>query len=198
MKRIPIIIISITLSILVFVIFTKATSSMTEKEALELGEEKYLEFLWMVDGVFNNNQEDDFIVNGKVLKSDSKKFTCTYKNKNDDICIGNNFIEEFKRIFSSNLSYDDVYGDGNDPWIKYENGKYVFSYINNCSTSRMSLEQNIKLDSISNNKLTFNVTSLNDTNKTKTKQFILIREDNDWKISKAYYHDICEMNYYIG
>ena len=62
----------------------------------------------------------------------------------------------------------------------------------------MSLEQNIKLDSISNNKLTFNVTSLNDTNKTKTKQFILIREDNDWKISKAYYHDICEMNYYIG
>ena len=200
MKKIPILVIcSIILAILLFVVFTKANPSLlTEKEALEIGEEKYLEFLWMVDGAFNNGRLDgEFVVNGKILDDNSKKFTCNYKNKNNNSCVGNNFEEEFNHLFSSNISYNNVYGDVSSTWVKYENEKYVFNYINTCSISRMKLEQTLILDSINKDTLIFNVKMLNDVNKVKTKLFVLVLEDDEWKISKAYYHDVCEIDYYV-
>ena len=50
-------IILILLGIIMFVIFTKADNIILSKEeALKIGEEKYLKFLWMVDGVFNTDE----------------------------------------------------------------------------------------------------------------------------------------------
>lgn len=201
MKKTLLLIVSlITISILLFVIFTKAENKLSEQDALTIGEERYLEFLWMVDGAFNSEKYDgDFVVNGRKLNDDSKKFTCIYKNKKDNSCIGNNFIDEFKKLFASNITYNKVYGDDSFyTWIKYDNKEYVFTNIDNCSTSRMSLEQKLMLESVSSNKLVFNVIDENmSQTKMRKKEFILVKEDNDWKISKAYYHDICEMDYYI-
>ena len=201
-KTIVLIIILIITSILLFVIFTRADDQkLTESEALEIGEEKYLEFLWMVDGAFNSERfVGEFNVNGKVLSDTNKKFTCTYKNKKDNSCIGNNFPMEFKRIFSSDISYNEVYGDGSfDTWFKYEKGKYIFTNMNNCSTNRMKLNQSISVQNIDKDKLTFNVSSNDVGNENSLiRMFVLIKENDDWKISRVYYHDVCEMDYYIG
>ena len=200
-KTLVLIVSSITIAILLFVVFTKADySTLTENEALTIGEEKYLEFLWMIDGAFNSEKvNSEFTVNGKMLDKDNKKFTCTYKNKKDNSCVGENFESEFKRLFASNITYNSVYGDGAFyTWIEHKNGKYIFNYINNCSISRMNLDQSIKLEDMNNKSLTFYVT-IKDANykKTKTRLFVLVNEDNEWKISRAYYRDICEMDYYI-
>ena len=188
---------SITITILLFVILTKADKpTITREEALKIGTEKYLEFLWMVDGAFNNERlNGEFIVNGKKL--DNNNFTCKYKNKKDNTCVANNFEEEFKRIFASNISHDDVYSDGTYSWIKHEKGKYVFNINHNCSTSRMNLEQEIKLGSMDSKRMNFNIITKKDNNRVINRLFVLIKESNDWKISKAYYHDLCEMGYYI-
>ena len=181
---------------LVFTMFTNA-NCLNESEALVIGVEKYLEFLWMVDGAFNDSKyNDEFVVNGKKLDSDNKKFTCTYKNRKNN-CIGNDFENEFKRVFASNITYSKVYGDGVlYTWFKYENGKYIFNYLNNCNTERMDINQIIKVSEITNNKIIYKVGSKEDNFK-KTKAFVLIKENDDWKVSKAYYRDICEMGYNI-
>lgn len=201
MKKTLILICSLlVISILLFVILTKAEDKISEKDALAIGEEKYLEFLWMVDGAFNSEKLDgDFVVNGKILSDANKIFTCTYKNKNDDNCVGNNFESEFKKLFADNITYNDVYSDDDFyTWIKYENGKYIFHNLDNCNVTRMNLEQTITLESISNDKLVFFVIHENKSQtKIRKKDFVLIKENDDWKVSKAYYHDICELDYYI-
>ena len=60
----------------------------------------------------------------------------------------------------------------------------------------MDTSQSIRVNEIYSDKLTFYVNENNNTEKNRT--FVLIKEDNNWKISKAYYRDICEMDYNIG
>ena len=189
----------ISMAILLFIIFTSANYiKLTKKEALNIGEEKYLEFLWMVDGAFNNEKlGGEFIVNER--KMHNSRFTCTYKNKKDDVCIGNNFEEAFSSLFASNVSYNEVYGDSTSiTWVKYEKGKYQFKNLNNCNTIRMSLNQQLTLQKISDDKLTFEATMFDVRNQNnKNHLFVLVKENGLWKISQAYYHDLCEMNYRI-
>ena len=200
MKRISTLVPSLVfLIILMFTVFAKADYILlSEDEALLIGEEKYLEFLWMIDGAFNNSKfNEEFVVNGKKLDNNKKKFVCNYKDKKSTSCISKNFEEEFARIFSSKISYDEVYGDGVIyTWYKYENGKYSFNMLNNCNISRMDTSQSIRVNEIYSDKLTFYVNENNNTEKNRT--FVLIKEDNNWKISEAYYRDICEMDYNIG
>lgn len=200
-KIVALIISSIFLAILMFVVFTSAgEKKLTENEALKIGEEKYLEFLWMVDGAFNNERLDgEFTVNGKKLSDDNKKFTCTYKNKNDNTCIGNHFEEAFSNLFASNITYYIVYSDANyNTWFKYDKGKYTFINLVNCNAVRMSLNQELKINKITSDELDFIVIMQEERNQgVKNKEFVLIKENDEWKISKAYYHDLCEMDYRI-
>ena len=185
------------LSIILFVVFTSAYhSSLTDSEALEIGEEKYLEFLWMVDGAFNSERFDgEFTVNGKTLDDSKKEFTCVYKRKNDESCIGNNFEKAFHNLFASNVTYNRVYSDGAIyTWFKYEKGNYIFTNSKSCSVKRMNLQQKIKLVKILDNELSFDVS---DDDSVISCEFILIKENGNWKVGKALYKDLCEMSYVI-
>ncbi len=198
MKKIGILVIGlITFAILLFVIFTKADIVMSNEEALSLGEEYYLKFLWMVDGAFNPDKED-FIVNGKTIKDEDKVFSCKL-NKKDNTCMGNNFEEEFNKTFANNINYDDVYSDGKIyTWYTYKDGKYIFNDLNNCSIDRMPINQEIKVNDITRDNLVFKVT-MKDASSIKEKNytFSLVLEKNGWRINKAYYRDICGLDYYI-
>ena len=132
MKKILFFIVNlIGLSIILYVIFTKADfDNFNSNELLEIGEEKYLEFLWMTDGVFNKEKSNvENKVNGKIISDDKKVFTCEYKN---NVCISSNFVDEFQNLFANNIKYDKVYGDGlTYTWVEYKNDKYYFEYPNN-------------------------------------------------------------------
>ena len=202
MKREGILILVVMyLSILFFMIFTKAgNSNLSYDEALKIGEEKYLKFLWMVDGAFNEERiGGEFIVNGKTLNKDKKIFTCKYSKKDNKTCVGNNFQEEFNNLFASNIKYDHVYSDKMTfYWYKYKDGKYYFTNPNNCNIKRMSLEQKITVQEILDNKVIYNIVYENDDyNRMNDLDFVLVNEENDWKISEAYYYDLCEMYYHI-
>lgn len=195
-KVISPIIFLIFLSILSFVTFTLASNNiLTKEEALKLGEEKYLKFLWMVDGAFNSEQyNEEYIVNDKSLGNNDKIFTCIYQNKNDKECISNNFTDEFNKLFSKNIKYDDVYSDGiMYSWYKLKDDKYVFNVLESCDVKRMNSKQRLSVIKINNNSITYEVSIDDDI-----KDFILIYEDDEWKISKAFYHDLCELRYNIG
>jgi hypothetical protein len=185
-----------------FIFFTYTNKSIiTIDEALKIGEEKYLKFLWIVDGAFNSGRLDnDFKVNNKSLDAEEKIFTCKYKDKKSKECTGNNFEEEFSKIFSSRIRYDDVYSDGiTYAWYKYENGKYIFNDIDNCSINRMGLDHQIKVIKIKSDRIIYEVSFKNENKETTiTRDFILVLEDNEWKIEKAYYYDLCELEYNIG
>ena len=200
MKKIVVpIIFLISLSIILFVVFINADVSITKEEALKMGEEKYLKFLWMVDGAFNNERmKGEFTVNGKKIKEEDKVFTCKYQ-KNKKECIGNNFEEEFNKLFSKKIRHDNVYGDGNIyVWYKYQDNKYIFNNLDNCSVNRMGLDHQIKVDKINSDEIIFEVSfNNNQINLINTKKFILVLENNEWKISKAFYYDLCGMKYYI-
>lgn len=191
----------IFISIIMFVVFTKANYPiLSDEEALKIGEEKYLEFLWIVDGAFNSERMDrEFTVNGQKFDKDKAGFTCIYQNKQDDTCVGNNFEEFFHNLFASKITYNQVYGDASgNMWLQYTKGKYLFTNINTCSINGMTLKQNIKIHSISNQELVFDVSYEEDANQNMERTFSLIMEDNKWKISKAYYEDLCEIKYHIG
>ena len=183
-----------------FVVFTNANKiTLTDDEILKIGEEKYLEFLWMVDGAFNSDKlKEDFVVNGKSLPKENRVFTCEYKKKSNE-CIGNNFEKEFNKLFASNIYYEDVYSDGiMYKWHIYEDGKHVFNVIDSCSVNRMGLDHKLSVNNVKDNEITYNVSfKNNNTDKEINKTFVLIFENNEWKVSKAYYYDLCEIKYYI-
>ena len=195
MKR-PIVpsLVLIFLGIILFVIFTNANNTITSEEALLIGEEKYLKFLWMVDGAFNSDRyKEDFVVNGKNLKD--KVFTCKYINSKE--CVGNNFESEFEKLFSKEINYQDVYSDkAIYSWITYDNGKYIFNNLTTCDINRMNVIQNIKVSKINNDKIVYEV-SFNEKERVNKREFVLMFEDNEWKISNAFYHDLCSMKYFI-
>ena len=189
MKKI-IIISLILLCIILLDIITR--DNITTIEATRIGEEKYLLFLWMVDGAFNNDRyNEEYIVNDKKLDNKNKIFTCKYIDKIE--CIGNNFESEFKKLFSRNINYDKVYSDNQIySWLSIKDNKYYFNNINTCNINRMSINQRLMVKSISEEKIVYEINIDN-----RIRDFILIYEDNDWKISNAFYHDLCGMKYFI-
>ena len=201
MKRMVIIIITIvSLLIITLAVYIKFDiNTMTYDEIVKLGEEKYLKFLWMVDGAFNDARlKEELLVNGKKLSEEDKVFTCEYENKTE--CVGNNFESEFKKLFKSSINYMKVYSDSKVySWLSIKNDKYIFNNLNTCNISRMGINHELKVKMIYYDKIIYEVSFSNRrTNQTTERNFILILEDNEWKIDTAYYHDLCDMNYTIS
>ena len=178
------ILIVLCMCVTLFTIFTKADNNYNEKEILSIGEEKYLKFLWIVDGAFNETRMDgEYTVNGKKLNDLDKIFKCNYPKKNKETCVGENFQEEFDKIFSNSIRYDDVYGDKlTYNWFKYENGKYYFTNPNNCRINRMNLGQKISIKEVNDDKIVYNITYESNYNHVNNSDFVLIKENNNWKI----------------
>ena len=200
-KKGGLLLIIVFISVIMFVIITKADQKiMSNDEALRIGEEKYLEFLWMVDGAFNSDRlKEDFIVNGKSLPKENKVFTCKYRKSKSVECIGNNFESEFRKLFSENVKYENVYSDGSIySWIYYKDGKYIFNNLNNCSINRMGINQHLRIVEIMDDKMIFEASFLNrENNQMNNRNFVLVLEDRKWKISSAFYYDLCGMWYTI-
>ncbi len=171
---------------------------------LEIGINKYLEFLWMVDGVFNKEKyhNEEFTVNGESLSNHT--FKCEF-NSDKSRCKGINFIDNYNKLFSKKVNINLVYGDGVAlRWYDKIDDDYYFNIQNTCDVSRMNSKQNIILKENSNNKLVFRVyfyetvkDGLFMGNHTFDKEFTLVKEDGEWKVSKAYYHNPCYMEYNI-
>ena len=181
--------------------FIKPYGTLSNDEALDLGVDKYLKFLWMIDGAFNNERlHEEFTVNGKKISKEDKIFTCKYKNTKSKECTANNFETEFKKLFSKNISYEKVYTDqAIYSWIYYKNGNYVFKNLDTCNVDRMGINHNIKVIEIKNNKIVYEVLFENrQSHLMNKKYFKLINEDNEWKISNAFYYDLCGMRYTIN
>lgn len=190
----------IVLSIISFFIFTDAKGlMMSNNEALRIGEEKYLEFLWMVDGAFNDSRyKESFIINGKETNY-NKDFTCTYSKGNNKTCFSDNFEESFKNLFVSSIKYDDVYSDGvSFAWYEKTSNGYKFTNMNTCNVKRMSKEQKVKVIGVKNDELSFEIEYEKNESYILHKLFVLKFEDGKWKVSNAYYHDLCHMDYEIG
>lgn len=204
----------------VFVIVVTLTFILSKREKeltvdnndntiLSLGEKKYLEFLWMVDGAFNDERynNESFKVNGKTLKN-KPAFTCKY-DESKTSCYSTNFEKSFKELFASNVDINRVYGDGLAIRLYEKRGdKYKFTNKNTCEAGRMDLNHKLEVDEKkenTDNEVTYKVTWEDDIpsgiykgKRTYRKEFVLTKEDGEWKISKAYYHDPCRMEYIIG
>ena len=201
MKKMLYLIVSlVSLSIILFIVFTNANNqSLNDDKIIEIGEEKYLEFLWMIDGAFHDESiNNKYIVNGKKLSDDKKIFTCTY-NKNNTSCEGSNFEDEFHKLFAPNISFNQVYGDGvTFNWYEYKNGKYYFYYPNNCNINNGTLEYYLEERNRSEDEIIYDVKYRNaNYSHDIIDEFKLIKDNNIWKISKAIYYDSCGMEYII-
>ncbi len=216
-NKVVYIIVAVLIAIVLFVIISidKSSSKYKNKsgnmqydkvsDPLTIGEEKYLEFLWIVDGAFNDSRFKEKIkVNGKELSDDNKKFTCTYE-KGSNTCLAANFEEAFANVFASNIKYDDVYSDGLAiKWYEKRGDNYYFKNTNSCNGERMSTEQTLEFVEQDSDKLVFKVTYIDNIaagiykgRRKVVKDFILVKEDSDWKVSTAHYHDPCYMDYNI-
>lgn len=194
----------IFLSCISYIIFVEAIPFLDYDEALLVGEEKYLEFLWLVDGAFDT-KEQPYIVNGKELKEENKTFKCIYKN-NKKSCIAKNFKETFDNLFSHTISYEKVYSDGvSFSRMNKKEDDYIFTVINTCNISEMPKIQTLEVINIERGKVEYRISfeeNMKSGNKSLTrnynKKFVLVYENKLWKISKAYYHDYCDLDYYIN
>ncbi len=107
MKKVIIPVIFVIVLSIVFLIYKNISLNNYRAKALDIGINKYLEFLWIVDGAFNKDNED-YLVNGISLSNDNKLFKCTYNNKKSNECLGDNFEEAFNNLFASNISNNNV------------------------------------------------------------------------------------------
>ncbi len=198
----------IILIVVILFLFRKISFSypnLTDKEALRIGEEKYMAFLWMVDGAFNDERyEYSYTINDKEI-SYNGSFSCEYL-KNKETCIGKNFEDNFKNLFASNITYDQVYGDLlTFSWYQKKDDSYYFTNMRNCNVERMNKKHYINLFQREENKLIYHTSFTDEISfvssdihtKKYEREFVLVLEDNEWKISKAFYHDLCVMNYNI-
>lgn len=199
MKRIfiPLLVI-VSLSVVSYV---KPNKALSNSEALALGTDKYLKFLWIIDGAFNNERfNEEFLVNNKKIKEEDKIFTCKRQNTKSKECIGHNFETEFEKLFSKNIGYEKVYTDSAIySWISYKDDKYVFKNLDNCSIDRMGINHNIEVIDIKRDKIIYRVSFENRRSHLINKRkFELVKENNEWKINEAFYYDLCGMRYAIN
>ena len=82
-KYLIILIVIIVIIGLVFIIKHQKTAKEEieladlKDDALSIGEQKYLEFLWLVDGAFNDAKYKETIaVNDITIQDENKKFSC--------------------------------------------------------------------------------------------------------------------------
>lgn len=204
MKRMVIFIgIVIFLAIISFIGFTSAILIIDDKEALLVGEDKYLQFLWMVDGAFNDVKYSNTLkVNGKELSQEKKIFKCIYKSKEKDYCFGENFEEAFSALFIHDIKYENVYSDGvSFTWYEKDNNRYKFKNTRACNDRRIAENHQMEVLRIEPRKITYLVKFADYKFLNKeielVKEFVLEYHDNDWKVSKAYYHDPCLLDYNI-
>ncbi len=179
--------------------------SLSDEEALSIGTEKYLDFLWMVDSAFNDSRYEGRIkVNNQEIDETKTLFSCKY-DKDKEWCKGENFEEAFRNVFASDITYNDVYGDGLAVyWYEKRGDGYFFQNSIGCNIKRMSLDQTLELTKKERNQLTFKVSYVDNITAgafegehQKIRDFVLIKEDGEWKVSKAYYHDLCFQDYPI-
>ena len=182
-------------AILSFIIIVHGTKdNLNNEEIIKLGEAKYLELLWMVKGAFEDKK---ITVNNRELEDSQKIFTCRLSEIEND-CIGSNFEEAFHHLFSKNISYEKVYGDGiSYSWIRKINQEYHFLYNVRCYDNVLEDNYQLIMKSYSDDEITYEITSL-DFFKNFTRILVLVKEDNIWKISQAFYRDKCLMDYYIS
>lgn len=176
------------------------------KDPLSIGETKYLEFLWMVDGAFNYERynKEDFKVNGKTLER-KPDFTCTY-DKEMKTCVGHNFEEAYNKLFAKSVNINRVYGDGAAiRWYEKIDGVYTFTNVNSCDAGRMSTNQQLEITESDKDKIickvTFDEELKSGIYKGKhhfDKEFVLVKENDTWKVSKAYYHNPCYMEHNVN
>ena len=185
---------------IVIILFAIFTSSSESKDYITIGEDKYLKFLWMVDGAFNDERFGGVItVNGKSIKEENKIFKCKYSKNNKNTCVGSNFEEEFQKLFASNIKYEDVYGDKlTYKWFEYKDGKYYFTNPINCNINERRLEYQLSLKKKDDSEIIYTVKFNNDDfNHEMVIEFSLIKENDLWKISNATYYDLCGMEYVV-
>lgn len=196
MKRVVIIPV-ISIIVMSFVHLVSADPLLSASEALAIGENAYLKFLWMVDGAFNDQRFNySFKVNNKMLGKEDKKFKCKYTNLIN--CVSNNFEKEFDILFASKVDYDEVYGDGVlHTWYEKKNNEYIFKNINTCNYQRMSENHKLSVLKIERGKITYKITFDNNNYIKREKIFVINYEDGKWKIARAYYHDLCGIDYNI-
>ncbi len=172
-----------------------------DTDEIKIGINKYLEFLWMVDGAFDTSK-NKFEVNGEKINDLS--FKCEYRGTNDK-CYGVDFEENYNRIFSKQVSINRVYGDGVSlKWYEKVGNDYVFYPPKSCTVKRMNLKQSIILKEKTSKELKFLV-YYNETvdsgffkgNHQYEKEFVLVKEDGSWKVRKAYYHNPCYIEYNV-
>ena len=181
--------------------FIKPNEEILEyNDALKIGINRYLKFLWMVDGAFNNERyNEEYVVNGNKMSDDDKIFTCKYKNRKRKECVGENFEQEFENLFSKNINYESVYGDqAIYSWVTYDKGKYIFKNLNSCNIDRMGINHHIEVTNIKSDVITYEVSfEGRQSGKVNKRKFILNLENNEWKIRRAFYHDLCGMRYVV-
>lgn len=159
---------------------------ISEVTALDYGEKLYAKVLYALTGedykINNRNLSnsfdgiyivDDYIMldnDGNLIEEDNDIYKKYY--------FSPNFYEEFNRIFSDNISIEDVFANS----LVKRDDKYYLNYgDNNCSINDINLE----VKEILENKLVFNVsfkiTKNNDT-KDYNKEFILIYDGNRYLV----------------
>ena len=175
---------------------------LTEEEALEVGVNKYLDFLWMVDGVFNNN-DLHYTVNGKEQGEENKIVTCKNNVSKDNKCVISEFESSFKNLFAHNIDYCKVYGgEMSILSISINNNEYTFKNVSSCNQYKMGKNHHLEVNSIERNKIVYRIIFQDESvgkviGRDYEKFFVLVNENHTWKISKAFYHDACHMDYNI-
>ncbi len=173
-------------------------------DELKIGIIKYLEFLQMIDGAFNDQRynNESFVVNGVKLKNTT--FECEYRD-NKETCYGKNFEDNLKKLFSKNIDINRIYGDGVAiKWYEKREDGYVFTNLNNCDVGRMDINHYLVLKEKTDDKLVFKVQFKDKIEEGSFKgehvfkeDFILIKEDGDWKVARGFYHNPCYMEYIV-
>ena len=175
--------------------------SQKDTDEVKIGVNKYLEFLWMIDGAFDKTKTK-FEVNGEKINDLS--FKCEYRGTNDK-CYGVNFEENYNKLFSNKVSMNRVYGDGVSlKWYDKIDGEYVFYVKNSCNVGRMNTKQSLILTEKTSKELKFKVYYNENISSgffkgehAYDKEFVLVKEDGSWKVRKAYYHNPCYIEYNI-
>lgn len=176
---------------------------LTEEEALDVGVNKYLAFLWIVDGIFNTDDNFTYVVNGKELTDENKIISCRNDITKDKKCIIDDFETSFKNLFAHNIDYQKVTGDDmSSISVSIKDNQYTFKNISLCNEYHMGRLHHLKIESIERNKIVYQVSFEDESigkviGRTYEKTFVLVNENRTWKISKAYYHDSCHMDYNI-
>lgn len=206
-KKLIIIIFGIILLILLSIIFVfhnNYPKIKTREDALILGEEKLSLFLHLVDGQGKITEETltstkEISINNHISLTKEKlekKFVCSYEKEEQRYysnCYAKNLEKYFKKLFVSDITYDEVFGINN---YLLENDKYYLNYTHICSDTPSMKNFSLEVKEIKDDKITYifkyDLVSLGVYSKNYSNDFVLVKENREWKISKVSYSIPCE------